>query len=175
VLVALPPAQSAATLTTPWKVDEYTIGSMSRIDLKARVLSKAYYRFGREVALSRYDLALGWGPMSDQAVVDQLSISQSNRWYRWHYQKPPLDEKQMIANSGNFHIIPANDQIRATLNQLRIGHIIKLQGQLVHVKAPDGWRWRSSLSRTDTGVHSCELVWVEQLSIEPIQTKTPSR
>ncbi len=83
----------------------------------------------------------------------------------------PDGHRTSAGRAGGF---APNDQIRATLNQLRIGHIIKLQGQLLHVKAPDGWRWRSSLSRTDTGVHSCELVWVEQLSIEPIQTKTPS-
>lgn len=28
-----------------------------------------------------------------------------------------------------------------------------------------GWRWRSSLSREDTGDGSCELVWVERLEL----------
>ena len=31
------------------------------------------------------------------------------------------------------------------------------------MRAPDGWRWRSSLTREDTGAGACELVWVERI------------
>jgi len=166
VLVAEAPYQGAATRTETWKVDDYSLTSMAQIKLKARVLSKAYYRFGREVALSQYDLALGWGPMSNQAVVDHYTISQSNRWYYWRYRHSPLSEPQIVQNSGNFHIVTFDPKILDTLDDIRTGHVVTLHGQLVHIKASDGWRWRSSTSRTDTGKGSCELVWVEKLSIE---------
>jgi hypothetical protein len=32
-------------------------------------------------------------------------------------------------------------------------------------RAPDGWRWRSSLTREDTGAGACELVWVERIAV----------
>jgi hypothetical protein len=46
------------------------------------------------------------------------------------------------------------------------GDIIELRGYLVEVTAPDGWHWRSSLSRTDSGDGACELMWVtEQITL----------
>jgi hypothetical protein len=35
----------------------------------------------------------------------------------------------------------------------------------VRADASDGWRWISSLKRTDIGAGACELVWVEGLTI----------
>jgi len=44
--------------------------------------------------------------------------------------------------------------------------VIHLQGFLVDASRGDGWRWRTSMSRDDTGDGACELVYVE--SIEPV-------
>ena len=53
--------------------------------------------------------------------------------------------------------------------KIKKGHVIALQGSLIGVEDSDGWRWRSSLSRGDTGGHSCELIWVEDFKIlQPI-------
>jgi hypothetical protein len=38
-------------------------------------------------------------------------------------------------------------------------------GYLVEVRGRDGFRWRSSLTREDTGNGACELVWVEKLDV----------
>jgi hypothetical protein len=32
---------------------------------------------------------------------------------------------------------------------------------LVEADGRDGWKWRSSLTRDDTGDGACELMWVE--------------
>ena len=40
-----------------------------------------------------------------------------------------------------------------------------LRGQLVRADGQDGWHWISSLTRTDTGDGSCEVVWVETVGI----------
>jgi hypothetical protein len=37
---------------------------------------------------------------------------------------------------------------------------------LIEAQASDGWRWRSSLTREDTGNGACELVLVKSLSIK---------
>ena len=52
------------------------------------------------------------------------------------------------------------------INSVRRGDIVELSGNLVRVDANDGWHWISSLSRTDTGNHSCELIWIEELEIQ---------
>ena len=63
------------------------------------------------------------------------------------------------------HLIAANDEVARTLKQIRPGQLITLQGYLVNVNADDGWRWRSSLTRDDTGANACELIYVKQLKI----------
>ena len=126
------------------------------------MLSKERYRFGREADLSPWDLALGWGAMSDQSVVDMLDIDQSGRWYHWSADEMPLPVAEIAAHSANMHILPANDAALSVIEKVRVGELIGLRGSLVQVEGDDGWLWRSSLRRDDTGARSCEVVWVEE-------------
>jgi hypothetical protein len=50
--------------------------------------------------------------------------------------------------------------------KVREGDVIVLQGYLVDVDHDSGWRWRTSMNRTDTGAGACEIVFVEFISIE---------
>ncbi len=148
-------------------LDDYLLTRKAAFEIRARVLSTEEYFMGREADLSPIDLALGWGPMSNQAVLDQLKISQSGRWFRWRYEgSPPVPEPLIISSSGNMHMIPSNKSIERRLKQLRRGSIIRLEGYLVDVDHDSGWRWRSSMSRNDTGDGACELVYVELLEVE---------
>lgn len=151
-----------------FKVDDYLVTRKADFEIRARVLSTEEYFMGREADLSPIDLALGWGPMSNQAVLDQLKISQSGRWFRWRYEgAPPVPEQLIITSSSNMHMIPASKSIERRLKQLRKGSIIKLEGFLVDADHDSGWYWRSSMSRNDTGDGACELVYVESLEVEP--------
>jgi hypothetical protein len=141
----------------------YQIQPLERFSIEARVLSTAHYRFGREADLSPLDLALGWGPMSDSAVLEKISISQSDRFYFWHVDEFPISRREIEVNSANMHMIPASRDVQRALEQVRAGSVVRLSGYLVEARAPDGWRWRSSLTREDTGNGACELVWVERL------------
>ena len=60
-------------------------------------------------------------------------------------------------------MIPASPEIDRRLRAVRAGDVIRLRGYLVRVEATDGWQWRSSLSRADTGAGACELVLLEAL------------
>jgi len=40
-----------------------------------------------------------------------------------------------------------------------------LKGHLVEITGPNGFHWRSSLSRTDQGAGRCELMWVESVEV----------
>jgi hypothetical protein len=153
---------------TGFMLDDYQLTRKARFEIRARVLSTEPYYTGRTADLSPIDLALGWGVMSDQAVIDQLDISQSSRWYRWRYESsPPVSEQQIISSSSNMHMIPASKAIDRSLKKLRKGDIISLSGYLVDVDHESGWHWRSSMTRTDTGDGACELVYVESLSVAP--------
>lgn len=129
--------------------------------LEARVLSREDYRFGRESALSPTDLALGWGRMQEDAVLDRLRITQSGRWYHYRWQDaPPLPPREIVQSSANMHFIPADPEAARALARVRPGDRVRVQGWLVEAVASDGWTWRSSLSRDDSGDGACELVYV---------------
>lgn len=142
----------------------FTLMPLANYAVEARVLSREDYSFGTEAELSPTDLALGWGPMSDEAVLKNIDISQGNRWYHWQpVGKLPIERHEIEIHSANTHIIPANDLVKRQLSNVRSGQLVKLKGQLIEAKRADGWHWSSSLSREDTGGGACELMYVTEL------------
>lgn len=134
---------------------------LAGFSVEARVLSREDYRHGREADFSPTDLALGWGRMTEDAVLSQLDISQGGRWYRYRWQgAPPIPVDEIVRSSANMHMIPADDAVAAALRRVERGQRVRIDGWLVEVNAGEGWRWRSSLTREDSGGGACELVFV---------------
>jgi hypothetical protein len=146
-------------------LEGYTISPLATFELKAKVLSRKNYNLGRESDLSPTDLALGWGRMSDESVLESISISQSGRWYRWRSNDLPIPRQEIQVSSANMHIIPKNERVKEQLSQIRKGDVVTLSGSLVRVDASDGWSWVSSLTRNDTGDGACEVVLVDNIII----------
>lgn len=166
VLVAQPPRQTTAGDSVV-RHGDFILTRRARFRFEARVLSTERYFWGKGSRLSPIDLVLGWGPMSDQAVLDRISISQNNRWYFTRYDlPPPISEEQIIAHSANMHMVPASSQLNKSLKKLRAGDVVQIQGFLVDADHPSGWNWRTSMSREDTGAGACEIVLVEELSVQ---------
>jgi hypothetical protein len=72
---------------------------------------------------------------------------------------------QYHAHSANMHLIPATDEIRRLIENIKKGRLVELSGSLVNVEFTDNRRWISSLIRTDTGDGACEAVYVEEFRI----------
>lgn len=138
---------------------------LAEFDVAARVLDKNNYHVGKEASVAPLDLTLGWKKMAVPAVYGPLNVRNSNRWYHYSWKgAPPIPEREIIASSANMHIIPADKSVRAVMDAVKKGQIVRLRGYLVEYKEGDDrswWRWRSSLSRTDTGDGSCEQFYVE--------------
>ena len=150
-----------------WQVGRYDVRGLASFEVNARVLSAERYRLDRESELAPVDLALGWGPMSSNEVIDALSIGQGGRFYTWSSSShPPIPPLEISRHSANMHMIPVDDAVRSTLLDARRGNLVHLRGWLIEAKSPDGWHWRSSLTRGDTGGGACEVVLVESLSLE---------
>lgn len=168
VLVPESPRQVDLVGSEPFRVGQFTLTPRAGFKIRARVLSVESYYLGDEAELAPMDLALGWDVMSDQAVLDRMDITQGNRWYFTRYEFPaPLSDRQIIGHSGNMHMVPANDWVRDRLGDVRRGDLIQARGFLVDVDREDGFYWRTSLSREDTGSGSCEIFYVEQIHVEP--------
>lgn len=164
VLVAGAPLQREPSQGGTIRHGAFELVPLADFSLEARVLSREDYRLGRESDLSPTDLALGWGAMSDSAVLDRLDLSQSARFFRYRWQgEPPIPEAELTRSASNMHMIPADARVARALARVRKGDIVAIDGVLVEARADDGWRWRSSLSREDSGGGACELVYVRSL------------
>ena len=144
---------------------DITLVTRARFVLTARVLSREDYHIDAGARLAPVDLAMGWGRMSDSSVLASIQISQGNRFYHWHVDSFPIPRREIETSSANMHMIPADPAVLAELEHVRAGEVVHLEGFLVDASRPDGWRWRTSMTRDDTGNGACELVYVE--SIEP--------
>jgi hypothetical protein len=157
------PIQVSAQLPPPWTYKSFTFIAKAKYHMKAVVLSKHHYwGFGNECALSSYDLALGWGPMSDAKILNRLNIFQMGRWYfyRWSHS-PPADPFVMSSHSSNNHIITDNEDVLNAVRHFKRYDVVDLEGYLVDIQSnKENWYWDTSLSRTDTGDGSCEVFWV---------------
>ena len=154
----------------------FTLKPLASFSVDGRVLHRRNYRYDAAAALVPVDLALGWGVMSDQRVLDRLTISQSMRCYFYRYKlPPPIPADEIVSHSSNMHIIPATREIAEQCKSLRNGALVRLIGDLVEATGPGINTWKSSLSRTDIGNGACELFYVEQIrelsAGEPVETR----
>ncbi len=152
------------------RVHGYDLTAVASYQVSARVLhTKRYWADADD--LVPYDIALGWGPMSDQGVLDQLELTQGNRFffYQWREQ-PPLPLPEIVCHAANNHVIAANSDVAAAVRRLRPGQFVQMRGYLVNVSRPDGFHWNTSVSRTDNGKGACEVFYVEAIVVnnEPV-------
>ena len=156
-----------ATSQAAFEFRGYQVKPLATFAVRARVLSREDYYVGKEAELSPLDLALGWKRMADPAVYEALNITQGGRWYRYTWRdQPPIPLQEIIESSANMHMIAATPVVERALKKARAGAYIRITGRLVEVTHPSGWRWTSSLTRSDSGANSCELVFVESVQVE---------
>lgn len=148
-----------------WTLKTSTLTSLAAYTVRARILSLHRYWHDGASDLSPMDLALGWGPMADPAILKQVDIWQQERFYYWSSGSLPLSADQISSHSANTHLVPATPLIADGLRALRAGQHVEITGDLVEiVDTTDGSVWRSSLSRTDAGNGACEVVLVQRLA-----------
>jgi hypothetical protein len=157
------PLQSAVEgRLAPFRFGEATVTPLAGFSIEARVLSRENYYFGRDSDYSPTDLALGWGPMSAPGLAQKLHVRQGGRWYRygWSSEGPPLPLNQIISNSANMHMVPADASVARSLEKIDAGDMVRVDGWLIRIDGDQGWHWQSSLTRSDSGSGACELVLV---------------
>jgi hypothetical protein len=160
------PLQEMCAAQVVAKIKDYTVTAVATYTIRARVLHTKHY-WADESDLVPYDVALGWGRMSDQSVLDHLQISQGNRFYFYQWQTaPPIPQDEIVSHSSNNHLIAANGDVKNVIGGLYPGEIVTMKGYLVNVSGPKGFHWNTSLTRTDTGNGACELFYVVGIKAE---------
>ncbi len=119
--------------------------------------------------VSPRDIALGWGDVALYNKVIDFHWSQSGRWLHWRvgsYDElsPVGGPADVTRQCSNNHLIAADYSTKSTIAKMRRGDHVRLKGYLVDIKGVDSkggtYSWSSSTSRTDEGVHACELIYV---------------
>jgi hypothetical protein len=141
---------------------QWRLTARAHYDITARILGREDYRFDQLADLIPEDLALGWGAMSDNRVLEAFEITQGARFYSWRAKRRlPIPRQAVIEHSANTHIIPADRVVAGQLQRLRVGQVVHLTGYLVNGVRQDGTYLNTSLTRSDSGPGSCEVVLVE--------------
>ena len=161
------PRQSAAPDPAAIRRGRWLLTPRADYEITARILSREDYRFDRLADLAPQDLALGWGPMSDNQILAAFDIEQSARFYTWRpHGILPVARETVISHSANTHLIPADDHIGSQLARLRVGEVVHLGGVLVDGHRDDGAWVRTSLTRTDSGAGACEVLLVRSVEVQ---------
>ncbi|MDK2970267.1 MAG: hypothetical protein PWP23_22 [Candidatus Sumerlaeota bacterium] len=167
-----PPRQSELPYLKPlpskgdfeiWATDDY--------EVEALILSRERYRFDTEAKLAPVDFLLGWGPVTQEPILSEVKWSQSGRWGHYRFKgELPIEQREIARNTANTHIVPDPESpgLRRQLLRLKRGDAVRLNGYLIKVDGANGWKWKSSRSRNDTGNGACELFYVT--SVEKIDT-----
>jgi hypothetical protein len=147
----------------------WTLTPRARFQITARVLGKTRYYFDIRSRLAPYDIALGWGDLSDPTADGWIEWSQHSRWYYYRWgEGAPYDGEYIKTHSANVHIISATKNINAALGLVKRNDIILMAGLLVDSKTSflgSDYFAGTSLSRTDSGEGACEVLYVERLVI----------
>ncbi len=151
---------------TPFRRGDFMLTPRAEFSAEARVLAKENYYIDPGAKLIPVDFAMGWGPMSDTALIERLRISQSGRFYFWGYSgQSPAPHEEIIRSSANMHLIPADSAVKKALSATRVGDVVAIEGDLVDAESDGGWFLKTSLTRDDSGAGACEIVYVRRASI----------
>ena len=111
------------------------------------------------------DLVLTWGRLVDEPYRSAISYVHTHRFFNWGTNDGSLDMSLVASHAANNHLIAGNWRVAAALARARNGDIVRLEGDLVDITGPDGFDWKTSLVRNDSGPGACETMYVRAVTI----------
>lgn len=145
--------------------EELTITPRAAFDVAGVVAAAERYRFDASAILSPVDLAMTWGELPERPYRGRITYGQVGRTFYWQTAERGLDLAYVAAHASNMHLVPADDNVERAAVRIGGGDQVRIQGLLIDVGSARGFHWKTSLSRTDTGLGACEVIWVESLQV----------
>ena len=155
----------AAAFTVRGRMTSWKLTPRATYDIAARVVAREHFWLGGLAGLIPWDFGLVWGRLVDEPLRSQISFFQTSRILFWSWKDSSLDQSYINSHAANVHVIPATSRVSGVLNRVRRGDYVRLEGDLVDIAGPNGFEWRTSLSRTDTGPGACETIWVRAITV----------
>jgi hypothetical protein len=180
------PIQKSASWWTIMKVHwvDVKIDFLAEYDISWKVISvKDYAWTDIEKWLGPRDFVLWWWKMSKQEIIDKFKWNDMRNRFIYIYVLPWNEDRfdqefdgdirhgnlwTAITQFSNNHPIPANKRIRNLMKKIKEWDVVRLQWYLVYAQWETGnweyWRWPSSLVRDDWDAHSCEIIYVTDIT-----------
>lgn len=143
----------------------WRLTALARYAGEGRVLSVQRYR-GSEADLAPVDVALGWGRLSDTAVLRNAEVALGDRRLFYQSFDPTLDERQMVQSIVNLHLVPASPETEARIREVRAGNVVRIAAYVVRAVGPEGRTWEGAAEIPGETAAS-RLLWVENLEVLP--------
>ncbi len=166
---------AADTLVFTYPTHTWELRPRASYQISGRVLSTHPYTSDWMADLAPLDLAVGWGELSNDYLDFFLRWSQHDRflYYTWASDLP-VTPQHLNAHIANVHLIPATDTLGQVLAQLQSNDEVQLNGLLVDITKsepgqPTPQTLNTSLSRSDEGAGSCEILYVKRLIINGVE------
>ncbi|MFU8813230.1 MAG: hypothetical protein ACNA78_09690 [Balneolaceae bacterium] len=163
-------ADGGLTFTTigridPLQTDNFRLYPKIEISGTARVVSKVRYWVDEHAGLAPFSMVLGWDEMSDEQTLRIVRISQANRSYDIRAANPPLSMREIRERLLHVHAVPANEEIREQLVNIRRGNIVTIGGYLVDAESELLPTLRSDIREDTPNPLSSHVFWIDNLSI----------
>jgi len=162
--------QSEEPITKEFKNGLFVIIPLVEYEISGVVVGKETYASNWDGEVSPFDLALAWGKLAEPENNRYITYRQSHRWYHYQCKKgSPVDPSYIISHSSNNHIIPSNENIYRAIKTIKRKDRVVLKGFLVNLRGTvkdQTVARNTSLSRTDTGSGSCEILYVSYVRID---------
>src|SRR5262245_66614561 len=111
VLAPLDPVQRELAGAALIERGDFRLRPRAEFNATVRILRREDYSLGDLARLVPTDFAVGWGPMSDSAVLADIEISQAHRFYFWSTENWPIERAAIESHSANWHVIPDNPRV----------------------------------------------------------------
>ena len=152
---------------------EFTITAKYKYNLIGVVVGKDYYYQGTMEKLSPIDLTVAWGKTIDPEYSKYITFSKYKRHYRFKFYEEQgvetLSKQYIVEHSSNNHLIFADESSHDVAKGVRLGDIVNIEGYLVDAygRRDDGayYSWYTSTKRSDAGEGSCEVLYVENITL----------
>lgn len=158
--------------------DGFVFDPVAHFSFKGRILERRNYyyilgmnmlSFDRAAAVSPVDFLIGWNEMSDEATLETFRFYIDGREWSW---KPddindrPKYTKLVESNVAMVHVIPGNNAVDKKLDDIYVGHIVTMSGDIVKVSSTKtAYSWGTS--KTEESVSSNEyIVMLDELRVE---------
>lgn len=123
--------------------------------------------------ISPRDLTLSWGKIaldenSSSIKADQNYLnSERVVWYTYTDDlKKKYGEEYILSHISNNHVVTLNKDLERILKKVKQSDIVRIKGYLIEVNCSNGIKWGpSSLTRDDHGLHSCEILYAEDIVV----------